>query len=333
MSGMNRAIFAGRWYSDDPRRLAADLEGYRTQAAEISSRDLSSRITPERNTPDRIAADRVPRDHALVHGAVLPHAGLAYSGRGIAHAFTGGVLDLDSIRRVLILSPSHYVPLRPTTLLVETFDTHETPFGSLVGEPSFALRLAKEIGDEARIANEVIEMEHGTEMFLPFLKRYTPDAAVSLVLVPEISGEDRLDRWSDAIRSSVADEDTLLVMSSDFTHYGPRFDYTPFGTPDRRKNADTIAADVAEDDRRVAEWIATHDTAALRARMARPITVCGRFPIVLGLEVLYRGVTRRRPGRVVDYYTSREIGGGDDSNFVCYGSILFPDQPERSRKA
>jgi len=299
---MNRAVFAGRWYSDDPHRLAADIEG-----------DLA-RATALHGGVGR-----------TVGAAVLPHAGLGYSGRGIAHGFVGRDSDSDTVRRILILSPSHYVPLHPAELLVETFDSHETPLGAVAGYPSLASRLIDSLGEEVRVANEVIEGEHGTEMFLPFIRRSLPDATVSLMLVPEITDEDRLRRWGAAIRHAFPAEHTLLIMSSDFTHYGPRFGYVPFGTPRRGGSAEEIVAAVADDDRTVAESIARPDVAALRARLERPITVCGRYPIRLGLEVQYGGGRRLGSGEVVDYYTSREISGSDDVNFVCYAAILFPD--------
>jgi AmmeMemoRadiSam system protein B len=312
MSGTNRAVFAGRWYSDDPRQLAADLEGYRSQATEISGGGR-------------------PR----LFAAVLPHAGLGYSGRGIAHAFTGDVSAGPSGRRVLILSPSHYVPLRSAELLAETFVSHETPLGAVAGDPSFASRLTDATGGMVRIANEVIEGEHGTEMLLPFIRRYLPDATVSLLLVPEITDDERLRRWGDAIRRCVVLEETLLIMSSDFTHYGPRFGYAPFGAHRGRGNAelsDRVVTAVADDDRAVAQSVAGHDRSALRSRMERPITVCGRYPILLGLEMLYGGDLRPGPGEVVDYYTSRDISGSDDPNFVCYASIVFPDRTGMGRE-
>ena len=231
MAHRNRTTFAGRWYSDDPDALRVEISDALEQAR---SAPAPRSPVPTAPPPGRIT------------GAVLPHAGLYFSGRGIAHAFTEPD-RLDRIERVLILSPSHYEPLQTGALYVESFDRHETPLGDLAGEPSFASRLREILGDAVVTADAVIAAEHGTEMFLPFVRSALPASRVSLVLVPTprvsaaASGEPvaEIDRFARAIRDVLYAEDsgglerTLVIMSSDFTHYGTRFGYTPFGMPGR----------------------------------------------------------------------------------------------------
>lgn len=257
-----------------------------------------------------------------ISGAVLPHAGLAFSARGISHAFQPAHPPYS---RIVILSPSHYHPLPSNTLWVERFERHETPLGDVAGDPSFPLGLSARLGEEVVFAEEVVEGEHGTEMFLPFIKWHSPNARVSLVLVPMIDDETKVSRWSQTIAELLDPrrENTLVLMSSDFTHYGPRFGYTPFGSPSG--GHDVVLQSVANDDLRFAESIAERDIRALFRRMERPITVCGRYPILLGGMILdtWERESAKIEGSVVDYYTSQTITGSVDKNFVCYGTILF----------
>jgi len=202
------------------------------------------------------------------------------------------------------------------------------------------------LGDDVVSADDAIETEHGTEMFLPFLRTALPAARVSLVLVPTphvsatSTGEylTDTDRFAHAIRDVLAAEDsgglgrTVVIMSSDFTHYGPRFGYVPFGVPGRgasadgqgtTPNAEELAATVRDDDLSVARAVAAGDRAAVVERMRSPITVCGRAAILLGLAIL--GGPR---GVVTDYYTSRDVTGRSEADFVCYASVLFGETDE-----
>ncbi|MDA3948236.1 MAG: AmmeMemoRadiSam system protein B [Spirochaeta sp.] len=336
MTHRNRATFAGRWYSDDQNALREEISDALRQA-----RTAPSPLPPSASPSGRIT------------GAVLPHAGLFYSGRGIAHAFAHPE-QLTGIERVVILSPGHYEPLESGSLYVESFDRHETPLGDLAGEPLFSGRLREILGNAVVKADKTIEAEHGTEMFLPFLRSALPAARVSLVLVPtpRVSGATPdefltdTDRFARAIRDALAADDpaglanTLVIMSSDFTHYGPRFGYTPFGVPGRpparsrgdgsrrarsdgaqtAPTADEIAATVRDDDVSVARAIAAGDRTALLERMRSPITVSGRAAILLGSAILGSPT-----GSVTDYYTSRDVTGRSEAEFVCYASILFGD--------
>lgn len=303
MSRYNRTHFAGAWYSGDQNELTKSMEtAVERSMAKIDGRGAATWTRPT--------------------GAVLPHAGLSYSARGIAHAFQPTVRPYS---RIVILSPSHYHPLSPNAMWVEGFDRHETPLGDLSGDPSFSHRLAAQLGDEIVFADDVIEREHGTEMFLPFIKWHSPDARISMVLVPVVDDEAVLSRWAQAMGDllDLPGEDTLLVMSSDFSHYGPRFGYTPFRTPSAEHDA--VLKAVEDDDLRVAQTIADRDVDALLCRMQRPITICGRYPILLGSMLLNAREARTGTigGAVVDYYTSLAVTGSTDLNFVCYATILF----------
>jgi AmmeMemoRadiSam system protein B len=310
VSRKNRTHFAGTWYSGDRNTLIDTIENAVGRAG-------------KRNAPP-----------TALTAAVLPHAGLSFSARGIAPAFQPTV---PSYSRVVILSPSHYHPQSPNTLWVEAFDRHETPLGDIDGDPSFSRELAERLGEEVQFADEVIEREHGTEMFLPFIKWHSPNARVSLVLVPPVDDETVLSRWSQQMSDLIdpKQEDTLLVMSSDFTHYGRRFGYTPFGIPPA--DHDNVREKVADDDLQVARTIADRDVDGLLRRMQRPITVCGRYPILLGLRILDAQLpvdaattsvaastgANTIEGAVVDYYSSQTIIASADRDFVCYASILF----------
>lgn len=277
----NRMRFAGSWY---PRSAGAlgELLG--------------------------AAFDRAAVRRQNVHGAILPHAGLAYSADGMAAGFAR--VTPEAIDRVVLFAPSHYVHLISNTLYSAPFETHETPIGPIPG-------VAPPDGmDEAP---DALEQEHAVELLLPFVRYTLPDVPLLAVLVPEIttpqSAEllaDTLFEWLDAGEP----QRTLFLASSDFTHYGPRFRYTPFGVAPLSE----VEARVAADDRAFATAAAEHNTGALYDRMTDgPISICGRYPIVLLATVMKR---LGFPGTVAGYYTSNSIHARSQE-FVCYASVVY----------
>jgi AmmeMemoRadiSam system protein B len=107
---------------------------------------------------------------------------------------------------------------------------------------------------------------------------------------------------------------SVLIASSDLTHYGRRFGYLPFGhdeqTPER----------LAMLDRGVIDAMARIDAQALLAALRETgATVCGYNPIALLLETL---APLRSIQHVLDYQTSGEITG-DWSHSVSYAALGY----------
>jgi hypothetical protein len=293
---VNKARFAARWYPDRPEPLEKDLRRYLSEA---------------KGYPSKLQA------------AVLPHAGLSYSGYGMAEAFAN--IDPGGYRQALILAPSHYVALTPDLLHVEDFDIHETPLGPIPGNPEFWGPSPKE-GASPLIApaNTSVEMEHALELFFPFIRHTFGDSLrLSLALVPALSSMDAVERLADLLVGRIDEgpgpEQTLLIMSSDFTHYGRRFGFAPFGQRPREE----VEQLVAQADLEVATNAARCEVKWLQNHFAtEETTICGRYPILLGTEVLRRLGAR---GEVARYYNSNLFGPAQ-TDFVCYASILFSTQ-------
>lgn len=303
---INRMRFAGSWYEDDPRALGATLDSARNAAV----------------LPTGYGARRLPV------GAVLPHAGLHFSARGMAPFFAalGASGGLDG---VVILAPSHYMALSPDTFYVEQFGAHETPFGSLPGLPEVATALLAEAAGgtlHVRNAEAAIEAEHAVELFLPYLYRCCgARTRVAAALIGSVSSVVRAREMAKALHRAMTHAGLGRVgwiVSSDFTHYGTRFGHLPFG-----RGAD-VWERVENADRQIAEAAAAPSVDTLwKVIQAHPTTVCGRFPMLVG-SVLAELFAAR--GTVVDYYTSAAVEHGTArvppapaSDFVAYATVLY----------
>ncbi len=180
------AAVAGAFYPGDARTLAGTVDRL-LAAAEIR--------------PDPVTALRA---------LVVPHAGYVYSGPIAASAYRR--IDPDPVRRVLLLGPSHRTPLRG--LAVPTADRFATPLGEVtVDDPMRAALLAAGLAAPDDAAHR---LEHSLEVQLPFLQAVLPDVPV----LPVAVGVTPTATVADAV-DTVWDPETLVVVSSDLSHYEP----------------------------------------------------------------------------------------------------------------
>jgi AmmeMemoRadiSam system protein B len=130
------------------------------------------------------------------------------------------------------------------------------------------------------------------------------------VLVGSLGSRVGADQLADGLRP-LLDRETLVVVSSDFTHYGPRFGYVPF--------RDDVARRIETLDKGAADLILARDGAGFEDYLTRTgATICGRSPIRVLLDLMPDGVE----GRLVAYDTSGRITGEWDHS-VSYASLLF----------
>ncbi len=280
-AGVRPAAVAGSWYPDDPAALAAEIEAMLHAAAPPAARDR-------------------------VRALVAPHAGLRYSGPTAAAAYVG--LSPARHQRILVLAPSHHVALRG--LAVDPSSSYESPLGRMRIDVEAVERLAALPG--VVCSARPFATEHAIEMQLPFLQHCLPESS----LVPVLVGEDADAATQAALVSGVAallDERTLIVVSSDFMHYGRAFDYVPFteDVPGRIEATDAQA--LAALKRGAA---AEFEEVLLRTGN----TICGRRPLLL----LLRLAGSRWRGELLAYTTSGSLTG-DWSHSVSYAALAFAE--------
>jgi AmmeMemoRadiSam system protein B len=119
----------------------------------------------------------------------------------------------------------------------------------------------------------------------------------------------------------------LWLVSSDFTHYGPRFNYQPYGN--LSANPDQIFKKIADQDISIAHSLCELDiSAAIQTwQMTRP-TICGFIPSLVVSAIMQQLWNGRIQGRVNSYYTSASVMRSspqvlEDSNAVAYASLAF----------
>jgi hypothetical protein len=154
---------------------------------------------------------------------IAPHAGYVYSGPVAASGFARLAPARERIRRVVLLGPSHFVPLRGLALPAAA--GLATPLGTVPVDAEGAARAARLA--PVAVRDDAHAREHSLEVHLPFLQRVLADFAV----VPLAVGEADPDEVGAVIDALWGGEETLVDVSSDLSHY---LDYDAARRRDRR---------------------------------------------------------------------------------------------------
>jgi len=232
-------------------------------------------------------------DHPAAPKALIaPHAGYVYCGRVAAAAFATLRGSTEIVERVVLIGPAHYV--RVAGIAAPAAGAFETPLGRIpVDQEALAALADLPFVTQADGAHAP---EHALEVELPFLQRVLS----SFTLVPLIVGEARPDQVAEVLARLWGGPDTLLVVSSDLSHY---LEYRQA----QRVDLETAAV------------IERCDSAALT-----PLRACGFLPVAgLLIEAERRALRVRRLALCNSGDTA-----GDRDRVVGYGAWAFhaPDE-------
>ena len=142
----------------------------------------------------------------IAKALVVPHAGYAYSGPIAASGFARVA---SSTQRVVVIGPAHRVFVRG--MVSPGADRLETPLGEVEVDTD-ALASVGIAADPA-----VHAREHSLEVELPFIQRVAPDAKIVPIAVSNASAE----HVGHVIEALWGGLETLIVISSDLSHYHP----------------------------------------------------------------------------------------------------------------
>ena len=157
------------------------------------------------------AAARLQGSAAQPKAVIVPHAGYVYSGAVAASAYARLAAGRDTIRRVVLFGPTHRVPVRG--LAVPSVRAFATPLGDIdVDREAVASALALPCVCESDAAHA---FEHSLEVQLPFLRAILADFKI----VPFAVGDATPQDVADVIRLLWGGPETLIVVSSDLSHY------------------------------------------------------------------------------------------------------------------
>lgn len=246
---------------------------------------------------------------------ISPHAGYRLTAPVMAEAFA--CLKGHTYKRVIVIGFSHSSRFRGVDVPSD-LTAYYTPIGNvpidreacdtLLAHPLFSSHAGLD------------RNEHSVENQLPFLQRVLGKFNFVPLLVGRMSDADYAEAAGAIL--PLVDENTLLVASTDFTHYGAYFNYQPFTenvSEGIRNLADRAAAPLlrCDYDGFVKHLTETNDT------------ICGRDAIRLLLRIL------SMQGGAEGVRTAFDTSGrllNDWSSSVTYQSYAFSSKPGKLSK-
>ena len=280
-------VKAGSWYPADKAELKKLIDGLLDQSS-----------------------NNYEVNKVAMRGLIVPHAAYPYSGATAAAAYSK--LKGRSYQRVILLGPAHMAGhLRGLYML--DVDAYETPLGKVPidRQALAALRKSPVVYEKPILHHD----EHSLEIQLPFLQRaLRPGWRLLPILVGNMHPVD-YQIAADALRPLI-DESTLLVVSTDFTHYGTGFRYLPFPLDDR-----TAARLYALDMGAFARIAAKDVEGFLHYQNTTGITACGYRAGALLLHLL----PPEAKVNLLQYNTSGELTA-DYSHSVSYIAAMITGQ-------
>lgn len=239
---------------------------------------------------------------------VVPHAGYVFSGKTALKTFSAA--SSFSYKRILIIAPSHRVPFQG--LAFADYSVLRTPLGDMKID-SEAIGMLSSCPYIQQI-NQAHAYEHALEVELPFIQTLFPD----IPIIPFISGH--LDvKTAENIAEALSvfwNEDTLWVISSDFTHYGANFSYRPFSS--------NIPENIKKLDMGAIEKILQFDLKGFSEYMEKTgATICGENPLKILLAEIAKD-SANLSARLIEYTSSGEMTG-DYSHCVSYAGIAVSE--------
>jgi AmmeMemoRadiSam system protein B len=262
MPATRPAAVAGSFYPGDASALAAEVTSYLAAA------------------PAPLEGRRAPK------AIIAPHAGYMYSGPVAACAYARIAPLAGIVERVVLAGPAHRVYVSGVALPAAR--EFATPLGTVALDPD-AVRIASEFAF-VEVSDRAHALEHSLEVHLPFLQ-----AALGVFrLVPLVVGDASPDDVAALLEALWGGEETLVVVSSDLSHYLP-YDSA------RRRDGGTARAILD-----------------LEASLV-PEDACGAAPIN-GLLALAR--RRGLEAELVDLRNSGDTAGSRD-RVVGYGAFAF----------
>lgn len=232
------------------------------------------------------AAAPIPPGEARVPKAlVVPHAGYRYSGSIAASAYARLGVARHAVRRVVLAGPSHRVYLRG--LGVSSADAFETPLGLVRVDTELR---EKVLGlPEVHIDDAAHAYEHSLEVQLPFLQTLLDD----FTFLPLSVGDATTDEVAEVLEACWGGAETLVVVSTDLSHYHPYAEAIDFDTRTAAAIVDLRTGQIS-------------DMAACGARALRGLlTVAGERQLTV---------------EQLDLRNSADTGGGRD-RVVGYGAF------------
>ena len=249
-----------------------------------------------------------PGDTKNVVGGIVPHAGWFFSGQIACNVIK--CLDHQPEPDTCIIFGRHLHPGSNNFIMKQGW--WATPLGNIEIDGELAAKLTAEFPFIVETPSSY-EQDNTIELQLPFLKYFFPNTKIVPIGLPP-----RMPSLDIARRAAEISRDmgriTIVLGSTDLTHYGYNYGYTPKGVGE-----DAVAWVKNENDKRVVDLMLKMDgKGVIEESLANQNACCSG---AAGAAIAAAKKLGAKRGEKIVYSTSYDIR--PDSSFVGYAGIVF----------
>ena len=247
---------------------------------------------------------------------IVPHAGWTFSGSLAALVFSAIKQQHEKVHTFVIFGAAHgYFGQSPAVC-----DNYfwETPLGKVAVDKEFADWLVdKKLAVSDSLAHEG---EHSIEVQVPFIQHLFPDAKILPILVPPRDSAVVLGTSVGDIISREERKKIACIGSTDLTHYGPRYGFTPMGM-----GAEAFQWASRVNDRQFIDLALKLDSEGMLTNAAENCNACGAGAAAAAIAAAKK--LGRTEGLLLAHTNSNEVMlqkmGTSSTDSVGYAAIVF----------
>ena len=251
----------------------------------------------------------------MIPAGIVPHAGWAFSGQLAAMVFAAIKHVHEKVHTFVIFGAAHgYYGQVPALYEAGSWIT---PLGEAAVDEELASRVLAE--QTAVSDTQAHSSEHSIEVQVPFIQYLFAGAKILPILVPPTEQAIALGTSVGNIISK-AEKKIVCIGSTDLTHYGPRYGFTPMGT-----GQDAIKWASQVNDREFIDLALKLEPEGLLASAAENYNACGAGAAAAAVAAAKKlGKTK---GLLLAHTNSNEVMlrdmGALSAESVGYAAIVF----------
>lgn len=293
--GLRTPYFAGTWYPGTKSECLRMIKQY------------------EADLPPGAREEVGDLTEAGLRGGIVPHAGWYFSGK-TAYSVFYRIHAVASYRGrmpdTFFIFGMHLGPGSPSYIFLD--EGFQTPLGTIAVNLKAAKLLASSFNFYQEDSKNYTP-DNTIELQLPFIKYLFPDATIVTVGASPGSNAFSIGQRAAEISEELGLE-TRFIGSTDLTHYGPNYGFTPEGT-----GLKSVRWVKEENDRRIIEAFLRVDFQdVLREALASRNACC---PGAAGAAIAAVKRLGAKKGELIHYTTSYDIH--PDSSFVGYAGVVY----------
>ena len=198
--GTRRADFAGSWYPGTKRECINTIEDYMSDV-------------------------RIPKEEYTGLGGIVPHAGWYFSGKTALTVYSA--INLKITPDLIFLFGMHLGEDSRDHIFID--DGVETPLGELKVNREASEMLSRSFDFVEEDASHYSRSENTLELQFPLIKYTFPDTSLVIIGSAPTSRAIEIGEKAAAISKELG-LSACFIGSTDLTHYGPNYYFTPEGT-------------------------------------------------------------------------------------------------------